>query len=63
MVEAWGRAGCVEVSVRRAFGEELEEGGEQGFGFGGGVGEEDVAFCVGARWGACGLWRVRRCWS
>lgn len=50
MVEAWGVVRRVEVAGRGADGEELEDGGEEGFGFGGGVGEEDVAFHVDAGW-------------
>lgn len=48
VVEVRGVVRGVEVPVRRAGGEELEEGGEEGFGFGGGVGEVEVAFCAGA---------------
>lgn len=45
----------VEVAVRGAGGEEGEDGGEEAFGLGGGVGEEEVAFRVG------GLMRGRGC--
>lgn len=45
----------VEVAVRGAGGEEGEDGGEEGFSLGGGVGEEEVAFRVG------GLVRCRCC--
>jgi len=47
VVEARGVVWRVEVAVRGAGGEEGEDGGEEAFGLGGGVGEEEVAFGVG----------------